>query len=166
MAENEPTAAGREKLQADFRDAMRAFAAPVSLITVREQGGDWRGMAASSVSSLCMEPPSILLAIDRASSTLETIRRVGRICVNCLSCDQQDVVAVFASERRRSERFRVGDWSEGPNGSPWVVGARAALFCTVERTVDYGTHTILMNRVEAVRLTPSGASAVVSLEVV
>ena len=126
MAGYEHAAAGRENLQADFRDAMRAFAAPVSLITVREQGGDWRGMAA---------------------------------CVNCLSCDQQDVVAVFASERRRSERFRVGDWSEGPNGSPWVVGARAALFCTVERTVDYGTHTILMNRVEAVRLTPSGASA-------
>lgn len=139
----------------DFRRAMRGLAAPVTLITVRDAAGGWHGMAASSVSSLCVEPPSVLVALNRNSATLEVLRRTGRFCVNCLSGSQQEIVEVFAQEARRAERFSVGEWREGPNGAPAVEGCLAALFCEVDRAVDYGTHTVFMNRVEAVRLSPS-----------
>lgn len=137
-------------VQAAFRFTMRACAATVALITTADDDGTWYGLAASSVSSLSMDPPSVLIAINRDSLSHDVIVRRGVFGVNFLRSHQKDIVATFASKTDRAARFEIEGWHSGYHGLPFYEHALANLFCSVERTVEYGTHTVFIGLVNHV----------------
>jgi flavin reductase (DIM6/NTAB) family NADH-FMN oxidoreductase RutF len=130
-----------------FRAAMRRFAATVSIITTSDDG-KIHGMTATAVTSLSMDPPSLLICINQKASMHDTLLRARRFCVNVLHSDQVDLSAVFSGKLASAERFQHGNWVHHEDGLPSLVDAQANLFCRRTASIPYGTHTILVGVVE------------------
>jgi len=134
-----------------FRDAMRRFATTVSIISCNDNQGHLHGMSATAVTSVCVDPPTILVCINNATATHRAVSTNGRFCVNVLRSFHSELSRVFSGKLKGGERFRVGDWDRSADGLTYLRDAQANLFCTVDRTVDYQTHTLFFGRVFAVR---------------
>jgi flavin reductase (DIM6/NTAB) family NADH-FMN oxidoreductase RutF len=156
VARNLP--APREIAPGEFRNAMRHLAGGVSIITAG-RGGDISGMTVTSVSSLAIEPPTLIVAINREASSLPLLRRYGAFGVNILSGDQVDVAERFTGKdgRKGAERFVGSSWTTGPAGVPLLKDALVVIGCEVEEIIERHSHAIVIGRV--VHLAASEASA-------
>ena len=143
----------------DFRGAMRHLAGGVSVITVG-RGKDITGMTVTSVSSLSMEPPSLVVSINRASSSWPLLKRHGFFGVNILTADQLDVAERFtgAGGLKGAERFAGAEWTTGPSGVPLLVGALAAIDCEAEDIIERHSHAVVIGRVRDLRLSSRTAA--------
>jgi flavin reductase (DIM6/NTAB) family NADH-FMN oxidoreductase RutF len=139
-----------ETIQAAFRDVMRQYATSVSVVTTLDEQGNPHGMAASSVISVSMEPPSMLFAVNKAASLHGILERASHFVVNVLGSEQLDIVECFSRSELREQRFKVGNWGTGAFGLPFVTNGRAAIFCRLDRVVAYGTHSLHIGVVEHV----------------
>lgn len=137
---------------AAFRDAMRRVASSVSLITARDAQGAPHGMAASAVIPVSMEPPSMLVAVNRGSGLHPIVSATGRFCVNILADAHRPLLDAFSQSSRRAERFTIGPWREDSHSLPRLESAPAAVSCVVEQSIDYATHTLFIGRVTQVHL--------------
>lgn len=137
----------------NFRMAMRRLAAAVSVITTSSEG-EWAGLAATSVSSLSMEPPSLLVCINKSASIRPLLKAGQPFAVNLLGQDHSHISKAFGGAAKGLDRFRAGDWSEGSNGVPTLDDAIAVVECEVDGEVDYASHTIVIGRVTGSRLSP------------
>ena len=137
-------------LEKDFKSAMRMMAATVTLVTTSHEGKA-HGMLATAVTSLSANPPSLLVCINRSASMHGPTDRSRRFCVNLLTREQAELSAEFGA-RAGGDRFKVGAWQRGLHDLPFVDGAAAAIFCTVEKQLDYGTHTIFVGRIDALEI--------------
>jgi flavin reductase (DIM6/NTAB) family NADH-FMN oxidoreductase RutF len=135
-----------------FRDAMRRVASSVTLITTRDADGSPHGMAASAVIPVSMDPPAILVAVNRSSGLHPTLSTHGRFCVNLLAGSHHPLLGAFAQSSRRAERFVTGDWEDSTDALPFLASAPAAVCCEVDQRIDYATHTLFIGRVTDVRL--------------
>lgn len=135
-----------------FRDAMRRVASSVTLITTRDANGEPHGMAASAVIPVSMDPPAILVAVNRTSGLHPALSAQGRFCVNLLAGAHHPLLGAFSQSSRRSERFVTGDWQDGSDSLPYLASALAAVSCKVDQCVEYATHTLFIGRVTAVQL--------------
>jgi flavin reductase (DIM6/NTAB) family NADH-FMN oxidoreductase RutF len=139
------TGAGRDFAAADgFRDAMRELAAGVALVTTGV--ADRRaGCAATSVTSLSLDPPTLLVCLNRDASTLRQIRANGAFAVNILGARHEALARRFASaDIRGVERFDAGEWLALATGAPALADALAVIDCRVERIVEHATHAIVI----------------------
>ncbi|NTG45500.1 flavin reductase family protein [Rhizobium rhizogenes] len=135
-----------------FRASMRIMAASVSLITTRDRAGAFHGMAVTSATSLCMSPPSMLVAVNRSASIHPIISDTGKFCLNLMGESHFELLECFSRSELRDRRFAQEHWHEGPDGLPILRGALASQVCTVEAAQDYGTHTIFIGKVDHVLL--------------
>ena len=145
----------------DFRGAMRHLAGGVSVITVG-RGKDITGMTVTSVSSLSMDPPSLVVSINRASSSWPLLKRHGFFGVNILNADQLDVAERFTGKGglKGAERFAGAAWTTGASGVPLLVGALAAIDCEAEDIIERHSHAVVIGRVLGLRLSsPTAALA-------
>jgi flavin reductase (DIM6/NTAB) family NADH-FMN oxidoreductase RutF len=144
----------------DFRHAMRELAGGVSVVTTGT-GLDRTGCTVTSFSSLSMDPPSVIVCINRGSSTLKAIRENGAFGVSQLSAGQQSVARAFADNKLYgAERFSFGDWKSLVTGSPLLCDALAFTDCELEDVIDKHTHSIVIGRVVAARSHELGAALV------
>lgn len=131
-----------------FRQAMRRVASTVNVISLCLDG-EAMGITATAVSSISMDPPSLLVCINRASSVHPSIEVVTHFGVNVLHRDQESVARVFADRRFHAERFADG-WDNDCVRPPRLVDAQASILC---RRIDhhrFGTHSIFIGVVEEV----------------
>lgn len=128
-----------------YRDVIGRFATGVTVITAAESGR-WYGTTASAVSSLSLEPPMLLVCMNRESTTGAAIARVGRFAVNILSEDQDQLALRFA--RKDPNKFAETAASEGLHGVPLLDGALAHVECTVTEQVLGGTHVVFLAEVD------------------
>jgi flavin reductase (DIM6/NTAB) family NADH-FMN oxidoreductase RutF len=143
----------REVPADDFRGAMRHLVGAVSVITAG-RGSDITGMTVTSVSSLSVDPPTLIVAINRTSSTWPVLKRYGVFGVNVLTSDQLDIAERFSGKNglKGRDRFVGGDWiARGPT-APLLVGAAAAIDCEVEDVIERHSHAIVIGRVRDLRL--------------
>jgi flavin reductase (DIM6/NTAB) family NADH-FMN oxidoreductase RutF len=133
---------------AEFRSAMRHLTGGVSVITAG-RGRDISGMTVTSVSSLSVDPPSLIVSINRAASSWPLIKRYGAFGVNMLTADQLDVAERFTGKGglKGTERFAGAEWTTRASGVPLLVGALAAVDCEVEETIERHSHAIVIGRV-------------------
>ncbi len=143
-----------EALVQAFRSAMRRLAAPVTLITARDTDGTRHGMVASAVMSVSMQPPSLLVGVNRSASIHRVLQRTQRFCVNLLAEQQGSLLALFADPLRREQRFAGADWRDGALALPYHRAATCAVFCEVALPVVHGSHSLFLGRVVDVRLAP------------
>lgn len=138
-------------LDQDFRSAMRRLAATVNIITVRD-GGRPMGMAATAVSSLSADPPSVLVCVNQSASIHNLLVGAETFCVNILHQDQHDVARVFSDSTLRDARFTTGQWEHRADAPPYLADAQAVLLCERRQLMTYATHTICIGAVREVHL--------------
>lgn len=133
-----------------LKSAMRRMPGAVSLVTTIDPGSRLpAGLAASAVIPVSMDPPSMLVSINKTASACGPISRSGLFCINLLATDQTDLVAAFSSNARRGERFLSDNWSV-QDSVPYLPDACAAIFCKVRHEVSYATHTLFIGEVYGV----------------
>jgi len=143
----------------DFRSAMRNLVGGVSVITAGG-GDDISGMTVTSVASLSIEPPSLLVSISRASSSWPLIRDRGAFGVNILNADQLDIAERFSGigGLKGRDRFAGAIWTTRATGVPLLHGALAAIDCAVDDIVERHSHAIVIGRVLHLEIAPDDAA--------
>jgi flavin reductase (DIM6/NTAB) family NADH-FMN oxidoreductase RutF len=149
----------RDSSPAYFRAAMRRLAGGVSVITVG-RGDEISGMTATSVSSLSVEPPSLIVSVARTSSSWPLLQRHRFFGVNILSAEQVDIAERFSGKEglKGAERFGGAVWTERASGVRLLEGALAAIECEVEDIIERHSHAIIIGRVLHVELSPDDAA--------
>ena len=139
-----------------FRNAMRYLAGAVSVVTTGA-GEQRTGFTATSVSSLSVEPPTLLVCLNRGSSSWPVLRTHGAFCVNVLAHDHLHVADRFAGRggAQGSARYDGEQWRQLATGTWALSSALAAIDCEVEEALDRHSHTILIGRVKAIALRDS-----------
>jgi len=143
--------ADAESLKVDFKGAMRRLASGVAIIVAKGEDGPV-GMAATSITSLTMDPPAVLVCVNRSAGIHACLAPGKPVGVNLLSRGQKEVSMAFSGAVARELRFGVGHWDVDARGYPVLAGAQANLDCVIDSLISYGTHSIAIARVEAVRL--------------
>jgi flavin reductase (DIM6/NTAB) family NADH-FMN oxidoreductase RutF len=143
---------GKNPLTGLFRDSMRLVASSVSLVTARDAGGNWHGMAVTSAGSLSMDPPSMMVAVNRTASIYPVIVASGYFTLNLINESHAALLEPFARSDMRDRRFVDEAWvPAGPSG-PVLTGALCSHVCKVAETHDFGTHTVFFGTVDDVIL--------------
>lgn len=140
-----------EDLAAALRSGLRRLAKAVVVITTRHEGVRY-AMAATAVSELSMDPPSLLICVNKSASLDAPLSAGAGFCVNILQGDQLDIANSCAGQVKGEARFGLGRWAGEGDESPWLEDAQASFACTQDGAMDYGTHRVFIGRVEAVRL--------------
>jgi flavin reductase (DIM6/NTAB) family NADH-FMN oxidoreductase RutF len=137
-----------EPLAAQTKLALRRFASAVAVVTCRD--GDMRhAMTATAVSAMSMQPPSMIVCVNRASAFHAALGRASDFAINILNRCQVQISVGCGGKARGEDRFGCGEWSE-ENGVPVLSDAQARIVCAKEAWFDYGSHTIFVGRVTAV----------------
>lgn len=129
-----------------FRQAMRRVASTVSVITICVDGQPM-GITATAMSSLAMDPPSLLVCIHRSAFMHGRMTDVSHFGVNILHHEQEHLAQMFADSRLRELRFASG-WHLDQAGPPRLPDAQASILC---RRIDhhvFGSHSIFIGVVE------------------
>ena len=142
----------------DLRHAMRHLAGGVSVITAGI-GADRTGLTATSATALSMEPPTMLISVNRSASAWPVIRRHGHFAVNILSAAQRPVAERFAGMGgvKGAARYEGATWRELPSGASGLEEALAVIDCRVEEVIERHSHAIILGGVLSVTLGPDGA---------
>jgi flavin reductase (DIM6/NTAB) family NADH-FMN oxidoreductase RutF len=136
-----------------FRSAMRWLASGVSVVTAGT-GEERTGMTVASLASLSVEPPSLLVCVNRASSTWPVLQRHWSFAVNILRASHRGIAERFSGREslKGAARYTGADWTTLASGSPILSDALAAIDCEIEEVLERHSHAIVIGRVLAVHL--------------
>lgn len=128
-----------------FRDVIGHFATGVSVITVRDAGADF-GVTVSAVCSVSLEPPMLLVCLNRTSRTQGAVARAGSFGMNILGRGQTELARRFATDS--NDKFDGVEVAYGELGHPLLKAAIAHVECRVVEQATGGTHTIFIAEVK------------------
>jgi flavin reductase (DIM6/NTAB) family NADH-FMN oxidoreductase RutF len=145
---------------ATVKQALRTLAGGVSVITAG-RGDDRTGATVTSATGLSMDPPTMIVNINKSSSTWPAIQRHGHFCVNILADGQQPIANRFAGIGgvKGAARYEGAEWTTLVSGASVLVDALAAIDCEVEEIIERHSHAIVLGRAVAV-LNGDGTSLV------
>ncbi|MER7106932.1 flavin reductase [Streptomyces sp. NPDC000229] len=133
-----------------FRRVLARWPSGVGIITTAGPDGLRHGMTASSFSSVSLDPPLVLVCLDRRIRSHELVTRNGVFAVNVLGRDHIGLGRRFAGLTPGvTDRFAEGDWLPGATGSPVLTDAAAWVDCRVRHVYPGGDHTIFVGEVIA-----------------
>ncbi len=130
---------------------MRQLVATVTIVTSGDEGKR-AGMVATAVMSVSADPPSLAIGVNRGASVWQTIQNSRRFGVNLLSTQHARLVHPFSGQLEGEDRFTVGEWERHASHTPFLVDAVVTLFCRVDGSLEYGTHTLFVGAVDDIRL--------------
>lgn len=135
-----------------FRGAMRLLPGGVSVITAG-RGRDITGMTVTSVSALSLEPATLLVSINRQSSSWPLLQREGRFAVNFLGDRHREIAERFTGKGglKGADRFLGVAWQPAKSGVPLLVHALASLDCAVDEVIERHSHAIVIGGVRDIR---------------
>src|SRR5262245_26952541 len=135
--------------QDEFRAALSRFPSGVTVVTTRDRSGYLHGITVSAFCSVSLDPPLVLICIEKTAASRPALQDSGAIVVNILSEDQRELSNHFASQL--TDKFTGIEYSMGNRGLPVLNDVAAILECRVESEYDGGDHTIFLGAVEAVK---------------
>jgi flavin reductase (DIM6/NTAB) family NADH-FMN oxidoreductase RutF len=141
-----------------FRQAFRRWATTVVIVTYRDDLGRPVGMTATSMSSLSVDPPSLLVCVNRETRAHPVLLRRGAFGVDVLSIGQRPIAdhcSVAGQDKVLRDTWLGADDQEG--GSPRLADSLAHLDCTMDRSFEVFSHTIMIGLIQAVWLNPHDA---------
>lgn len=135
---------------AHFRQVMGRFATGVSVVTTISEGRP-AGITVNALSSVSLDPPLVMVALDRSRFITPMVRVHGLYAVNVLGEGQQAMSDCFAHAdvKPGREDFCGAAWIPGQSGLPLLKGAIATLECTVVETFSAGDHDLFIGRVDS-----------------
>ena len=134
----------------EFRSALSQFASGVTVVTTRDAHDKKHGITVSAFCSVSLEPPMVLICIEKTTGSHYAFGESGAFVVNILASSQSDVSEHFAS--RVDEKFGDVEHSLNEDGVPVLTDAIATLRCTLRHSLDGGDHSIFVGLVESVEV--------------
>jgi flavin reductase (DIM6/NTAB) family NADH-FMN oxidoreductase RutF len=129
-----------------FRAAMRQLASTVTVITASADGVE-AGMTASSICSVSVDPPQMLVCVNRGGRTHELISASQRFAINLLSPQHASIARHYSAPNRTSARLTLGRWLRSSSGPPVLADALVSFGCEVQQEIPAATHTVFIGRV-------------------
>lgn len=138
---------------AGLKEALRTLGGGVSVITAGE-GAERSGATVTSATALSVDPPRMLVSLNRSSSTWPIVERYRHFAVNVIGAAHQEIANRFAGigGLKGPERYVGAEWTRLASGAPVLEDAVAALDCDVEEAIERHSHVILIGRVLSIRL--------------
>jgi flavin reductase (DIM6/NTAB) family NADH-FMN oxidoreductase RutF len=139
-----------------LRLAMRRWSSGITIVTAQHDGRR-HGMTVSSFTSVSLQPPIVLVCIDRATRTHDLIHNSGRFAACILHQDQQSLSDRFAGRMPDlTDRFDGIEVETTPAGLSVPAGYLASMDCRLVATHLLGRSTVFMAEVDGVNLGPEG----------
>jgi flavin reductase (DIM6/NTAB) family NADH-FMN oxidoreductase RutF len=130
---------------------MSQFASGVTVVTTRDAKGKLHGITVSAFCSVSLEPPMVLICIEKSTGSHYAFGESGAFVVNVLAEGQSHVSEHFASQI--DEKFGEIAHEIDESGVPVLKDAIATLRCTLRHSLDGGDHSIFVGLVESVAVT-------------
>ena len=131
----------------EFRKVLGSFAAGVTVVTTVGTDGNRYGLTATAFTSVSLDPPLVLVCVDKNTESYPHLMEGKSFAVNFLSADQQDVSNRFA--KSGGDKFEIVETRTVATGAPVLAGTLAFVDCEITERVEGGDHTIFIGRVEA-----------------
>jgi len=128
-----------------FRQLLGRFATGVTILTTTTTNGDPIGMTASSVASVSLDPPLVLVSVDRQNDMHGALGAATHFALNVLSAEQEALSRRFAEVEHH--RFEGVAHHPSPLGVPLIDGALAYIECLRQQAVPAGDHTVFFGLV-------------------
>ena len=135
----------------EFRSAMSQFATGVTVITTRDEQGEPHSMTANAFTSVCLDPPTVLVCVAHSTHTYGFMEKLGRFGVNILGQDQKPLGAYFAMRPEARQGGVDYSYSIAENGVPVLENSMVFMACEVIGSHVYGDHTVYLAEVKEVR---------------
>ena len=133
----------------DYLDAMARLPAGVVVVSARI-GDEFRGLTASSLVSISLQPPMVLVGLERESQTRAAILQTHAFNVSLLTRSQEFIADRLAGRAPAIDsRWATLPHRVGTNGIPIIEGSAAWLECSVVHTQRAGDHDVFIAEVEA-----------------
>jgi flavin reductase (DIM6/NTAB) family NADH-FMN oxidoreductase RutF len=131
----------------EFRSLMASFPAGVAVVTASEPDGRPWGMTCSSLCSVAVRPPTLLICMRADSATLAAVLGLSAFAVNLLNDQARAVAELFASGT--PDRFDQVRWTHEPSfGGPHLVADTHTIAdCRVTATMNAGDHMVVFGEV-------------------
>jgi flavin reductase (DIM6/NTAB) family NADH-FMN oxidoreductase RutF len=134
--------------QEEFRAALGRFASGVTVVTTRDAKGELHGITVSAFCSVSLQPPMVLICIEKTAGSHPAVEESAIFVVNVLREGEAEVSELFASSR--PEKFDLIKWKPGIERVPVLDDALATLECRVKFSYHGGDHSIFVGEVEKV----------------
>jgi flavin reductase (DIM6/NTAB) family NADH-FMN oxidoreductase RutF len=126
------------------RSVHRKFVTGVTVVTTQDDGTP-RGLAVNAFCSVSLEPPVVLVCVQKTSSTHDFLWRSKHMGITILAADQLPLAQLFAS--KAADKFAHVDWTAAPNGSPLLANSAAAMEVRIGDRLDAHSHTVFTGQV-------------------
>jgi flavin reductase (DIM6/NTAB) family NADH-FMN oxidoreductase RutF len=137
-----------------FKQSMRLLAGGVC-IAATAADGERLGLTVTAVCSLTLEPPTVIVCINRDAGAHNAMRQTRRISVNFLASQHVELAELFSSASfKGAGRFDPAKWTDMASGTPALLGALAVLDCAIIEEMAIGQHSVFFCEVKAARLDP------------
>ena len=140
----------------DFRSAVAHFATGVTVISTVDDEGQPHSMTANSFTSVCLEPPVVLVCVAHGTNTFGFLEKAGRFGVSILRQEQEELGGYFAKRPEDRQGGVQYAYSTGKDGVPFLNDSMVSLACQVVGSHIYGDHTIFLGEVEEIEQNESG----------
>ena len=134
----------------EFRAALSRFASGVTVVTTKDLKGELHGITVSAFCSLSLDPPLVLVCIEKSAGSHDALPESEAFVVNILSSTQGDLSERFAS--LLADKFQNVAIRSGISDIPIIEGVVASLECSLRQVCDGGDHTIFVGLVENVSI--------------
>lgn len=135
-----------------LKQAMRRMAASVSIVSAADAGGRGYAMTATAVTSVSLEPPSLLVCVNQQAGIYGALEQGRPFCINILNGKQRALAELCSQGPQTRDRFAIGQWQNNAAGIPYLPDAQANIFCINDKSLCYASHTIFIGRVESVTM--------------
>ncbi|MFV8166141.1 flavin reductase family protein [Mycobacterium sp. 134] len=140
-----------------LRQAFGCFPSGVTAVCAMVDGGPM-GMAASSFTSVSLEPALVSLCFQSSSGTWQRLRELPRLGISVLAQGQDEICMSLA--RKSPDRFAGIAWGSTSEGSVFVHGATAWLECSVYGELPAGDHEVALLEIHGLQAKPGAAPLV------
>ncbi|MBV8638770.1 MAG: flavin reductase family protein [Candidatus Eremiobacteraeota bacterium] len=128
-----------------FRTVMRHYPTGVTVVTSLREG-EPRGMTLNAFSSVAVDPPLLLICVNREARSYLYIATSRIFCVNLLSAGQRELAERF-SGKIREHQFEGVPFEVDVTGAPVIPGTIGHFDCEVAEEHHAGSHSIIIGRV-------------------
>jgi flavin reductase (DIM6/NTAB) family NADH-FMN oxidoreductase RutF len=130
----------------ELRQVMGHFATGVTIITTLTKAGQLHGLTANAFTSVSLEPPLLLISVDKKAESWPAFEESRVFTVNILADDQEGLSRKFAVSG--GNKFEGVAYRIGANGAPILDGTLAYIECTLYAAYDGGDHSIYLGEIQ------------------
>jgi flavin reductase (DIM6/NTAB) family NADH-FMN oxidoreductase RutF len=142
---------------ATFKAALSHASTAVTVVTTNGPYGR-AGVTCSAITSVCDDPPTVLLCLNRNGYAAGLLRKNGILAVNWLAAEHADVSQVFAGVGSvpMESRFLGAEWSQSTTAAPSHIDALISFDCSISHVVDVGSHCVVFAHVHGANYRQDG----------